>query len=76
MVGIKGQTKAMIQKDIEIGLRDFEHVCINVYVNNSTDIVADDGLIAWFEDQYLYLEENPNVEMLWHNTDYGVGGKE
>lgn len=76
MVGIKGQTKAMIQRDVEIGLKEFEHLCINVYVNNSTHIQADEDLIAWFTDQYLYLEENPKVEILWHNTDYGVGGED
>lgn len=75
MVGIQGQTKEMIKKDIEIARKHFERICINVYVDNSTDIKADLSLIKWFESEYKYLEEEPLIDVLWHNTDYGVGGE-
>lgn len=75
MVGIKGQTKEMIQRDIEIAENSFEKVCINVYANNSTAIERDDTLVEWFKEAYAYLEDKPEIEVLWHNTDFGVGGE-
>jgi len=74
MVGIKGQTKAMIAKDIRLLEEQFDRGCINVYVDNTTHIKKDIELISWFEKEYAYLEDNPQIEVLWHNTDFGVGG--
>lgn len=74
LVGIKGQTKEMIDYDIECLLRYFKHGCVNVFVNNSTNIKADDELIEWFREKYGYLDDNPAIEVLWNNTDLGVGG--
>ena len=73
MVGVKGQTKEMISKDIEILLKNFPHGTINLYQDNSTDIVADEELKAWFKSEYKYLEDNPNIDILWNITDFGVG---
>lgn len=73
LVGIKGQTKEMIHKDIEILLKTFERGCINIYVDNSTPVKADPELITWFRENYSYLEEMDNIEILWNNTDFGVG---
>ena len=74
MVGIKGQTKEMIDYDMECLQKYFEYGCINIFINNTTDIKADDELIQWFKEKYSYLEKNPNIEILWNNTDFGVGG--
>lgn len=76
MVGIKGQTKDMIKKDIEILENHFERGCINIFIDNSTEIKSDPELIKWFESEYAYLEENESIEVLWHNTDFGVGGND
>ncbi|MBL4936961.1 radical SAM protein [Clostridium sp. YIM B02515] len=73
MVGIKGQTKEMIDKDIEIVLNHFRHATINVFTENSTKLERDEELIEWFKQKYSYLEENPNIEILFNNTDFGVG---
>ena len=73
MVGIQGQTKEMIAKDIEYLQQYFPYGCINVYINNGTNIKADPQLIQWFYDTYRYLEQNPSIEVLWNNTDFGVG---
>lgn len=75
LVGIKGQTKEMIRKDVEILLAYFDYGCINIYQNNTTDIEADPDLIAWFKEAYGYLEWYQHIEILWHNTDFGVGGE-
>jgi hypothetical protein len=45
-----------------------------MYVDNTTEIKNDPQLSEWFEQEYAYLEENPHIEVLWHNTDFGVGG--
>ena len=73
MVGIEGQTKEMIAKDMAIVEQNFEHATINVYVNNTSPIKRDEVLVQWFIEHYKYLDENPKFEVLYHNTDFGVG---
>ena len=73
MVGIKGQTKDMIDRDIEIMKTYFKLGTVNVYTNNTTPVVKDDALIAWFREKYRYLDDDPAVEVLYENTDFGVG---
>ncbi len=73
LVGIKGQTKDMIKRDIDILLNYFDYGCINVFVQNTTSIERDEKLISWFKEKYKYLETFKNIEILWDNTDFGVG---
>ena len=73
MVGIKGQTKDMIRKDIEILLENFKYGTINVFVENTTSIKRDEELVQWFRKEYSYLDDHPTIEVLYHNTDFGVG---
>lgn len=73
MVGIKGQTKDMIRKDMEILTNNFEHGCVNIYTENTTPVKPDPDLIKWFKEEYSHLEDYDNIEVLWNNTDFGVG---
>lgn len=73
MIGIKGQTKEMIDNDIRILKEYFELGTINIYTNNTTNIKRDDELVAWFMEKYRYLEDDPSIEVLYVNTDFGVG---
>lgn len=73
MVGIKGQIKSMINKDIKILEENFPYGTINIFTNNTTEIKRDEELIKWFKEKYAYLDENPNIEVLYNNTDFGVG---
>ncbi|MGL6106810.1 radical SAM protein [Romboutsia sp.] len=73
MVGIKGQTREMIDKDIEIVLNNFQHATINVFINNTSKLKRDEGLVKWFIEKYKFLDENKNIEVLYNNTDFGVG---
>ncbi len=73
LVGIKGQTREMIIRDMEIAEKYFPYVCINIYIENSTPIKRDEKLISWFKENYSYLENKDNFEILWNNTDFGVG---
>jgi len=73
MVGIKGQTKEMIQNDIKVALENFDHFTVNVYTENTTDIKPDKELRDWFQSEYRWLEDEKKCEVLWVNTDFGVG---
>lgn len=73
MVGIKGQTRDMIKKDMDIVLKNFEYATINVFVENTTNIKRDDELVNWFAEEYKFLNNNETIEILYHNTDFGVG---
>ena len=73
MVGIKGQSKEMIQKDINIVLNNFDYGTINIFTENTTNIKRDEELIKWFEKEYRFLEKNDKIEVLFENTDFGVG---
>ncbi|MGX9757102.1 radical SAM protein [Clostridioides difficile] len=73
MVGIKGQTKEMIDNDIDIILNTFKKATVNVFINNSSKIKRDEELVKWFINKYEFLNENPNIEVLYNNTDFGVG---
>lgn len=73
MVGIKGQTKEMIDEDIRLAMDHFDHFTVNVYVNNTTSIQADSDLIKWFELEYHWLNDLHKCDVLWSNTDFGVG---
>ena len=73
MVGIQGQTKEMIRKDIEILTKYFDHGTINIYRNNSTPIKRDEELIKWFDKEYHDLKNNRKYDYLGIPTDFGVG---
>lgn len=73
MVGIKGQTKEMIRNDIKQLKTYFQLGTINVFTNNTTDVKRDEELVRWFLKEFQYLEQDPSVEVLYENTDFGVG---
>ncbi|MEG0306786.1 MAG: radical SAM protein [Clostridium sp.] len=73
MVGINGQSKEMIKEDIAIVLEHFDYSTINIFTENTTKIKRDEELIRWFEKEYRFLESVEKVEVLFENTDFGVG---
>lgn len=76
LFGLSGQTESSMRSDIETGLAHFERVCVNIMEENTTDVKPDPAVIRVFReclyDDYIY---NPRVDILMHNTDFGVGGK-
>lgn len=72
LVCVKGQTREMIEKDIEIALKNFKGVTINIFINNGTIIERDDELVKWFIEKYSYLTSDGRVELLLDNKDLGV----
>lgn len=63
----------MIQRDIDIVLKNFKYATLNVFVNNTTDIKRDEELVKWFVEEYKYLNDYYNIEVLYNNTNFGVG---
>ena len=72
LICVKGQTKEMIEKDIELGLKYFKSITINIFINNGTEIERDEELVSWFIEKYGYLQNDERVELLIDNKDLGV----
>lgn len=76
LFGFTGQNAASMKNDIETGLQYFERVCVNIMVENTTKLKPDSAVIRSFLDEiYLVCRENPRVDILLNNTDFGVGGE-
>lgn len=74
LVGIDGQSVASMKADIELGLRYFERICVNIMTANSTSVKPNRALIeAFLREVYPLYKENPRVDILLENTDFGVG---
>ena len=75
LFGIKGQTVQTMSHDIETGLQYFERVCVNIMVENTTRVRPDLSVINEFiTTLYPKYRDNPRVDILLENTDFGVGG--
>jgi hypothetical protein len=74
MIGIRGQTQDMIRRDIDILRAKFRYGIINLFTENRLSAgLMDEAIKAWFREEYGWLEREPNLNVLWHNTDFGVG---
>ena len=73
MICIKGQTKEMILRDIELAKEYFDEIALSVFVNNDTKVERDEELVKWFLTEiYPELNKNQNIEILVDNKDFGV----
>ncbi len=73
MIGMQGQTRAMISNDVRLAIENFDYVTINLFVDNSTGVKADMDLQAWFKCEFSWLQQHEKVDILFENTDFGVG---
>ena len=72
--GIPGQSKESMLADIETGLHFFKKICINIMVANTMPILPDPRVINLFKEEiYPLYKDNPRVDILLNNTDFGVG---
>ena len=72
LIATQGQTKEMIKKDIESGLKYFKAITINIFVNNGTAVKRDVELVKWFVQDMKHLFNDDRVEILIDNKDLGV----
>lgn len=76
LFGLTGQTSDSMKQDIETGLAYFDRICINQMTENRTKIKPDPEVIRQFMEQlYPLYMDHPRVDILLHNTDFGVGGE-
>ena len=74
LFGITGQSMDTMEKDIELGLKYFERICINIMCKNSTAIQPDYAVIKDFVEKiYPKYINNSRIDILINNTDFGVG---
>ncbi|MDR1377073.1 MAG: hypothetical protein LBJ22_06150 [Synergistaceae bacterium] len=74
LVGVEGQTKEAVRRDIRVAARLFEYFSVNVFCPNTTPVKRDDSLVRWFlQDVYPRAKRLANCEILLDNTDLGVG---
>lgn len=74
LVGVKGQTIEQIEKDLKIGLDNFERICVNLY-KGMDDIMEEDKELKkeFIEKIYPLYKDNIRADILINNTDFGVG---
>ena len=74
LFGISGQTFDSMKTDIELGLKYFERICVNIMCDNTTQVAPDSAVIMEFIDRlYPLYKDNSRVDILINNTDFGVG---
>jgi hypothetical protein len=74
MVGFRGQTRAMVRRDIDLLLTKFRYGIVNLFTPNRRSArLMDEELKAWFAEEFAWLASHPNVDVLWKSTDLGVG---
>ncbi len=74
LFGLKGQSLQSMRRDIELGLEYFERICVNIMCRNTTAVLPDKEVISEFERHiYPVYRDNPRVDVLINNTDFGVG---
>ena len=75
LFGLHGQTLDSMRYDLETGLRLFDRVCVNIMTPNTSRIQPDAAVIDIFrKNLYDVYIDNPRVDILLQNTDFGVGG--
>lgn len=74
MVGFRGQTRDIIRRDVDLMQGRFRYGIVNLFSENRLSPgLMDDEIKAWFRDEYAGLDDEPNIDVLWANTDFGVG---
>lgn len=74
LFGIAGQSVVSMKNDIILGLKNFERICINIMCSNSTNVKPDNEVIsAFMHELYPLYKDNERIDILIHNTDFGVG---
>jgi len=74
LVGFRGQTREIIRRDIDLLLGKFKYGIVNLFTENRLSAgLMDEEIKAWFREEFAWLANEPNLDVLWHNTDFGVG---
>ncbi len=75
LFGLNGQTEDSMRRDILLGCKFFERICINIMCENTTGVKPDPSVIHTFAERiYPQIKDDPRIDILMENTDFGVGG--
>jgi hypothetical protein len=74
LFGLTGQTLESMENDIQLGLKYFQRLCINIMCHNTTSVKPNQNVIKDFLD-FIYpkYKDDNRVDILINNTDFGVG---
>ena len=71
------QTPELVRRDIDILRKHFRYGCVNLFTpSRKSANLLDEEIQSWFREEFAWLEEAPTIEVLWRNTDFGVGAAE
>lgn len=74
LFGLTGQTENSMRKDIELGLKFFERICVNVMCGNTAELQPDRAVVDVFVKKiYPHIADDTRIDVLIENTDFGVG---
>lgn len=73
LVGVEGQNLEMIKYDLEMGLKLFDRICVNVMCDNSKMKTNKELIAEFMQKIYPFYCENERIDFLLENTDFGVG---
>lgn len=74
LFGLSGQSEQSMRRDIGLGLTYFERICVNIMCPAAAPMQPDKGVIDVFtRNIYPVYRDNPRVDILINNTDFGVG---
>ena len=74
LVGLKGETREDIKRDIELAEKYFEYYSVNLFCPNSTAEELDEELAIFVKKEIApALLKSEKAEVLIENTDLGVG---
>ena len=74
LCGLEQQSADSMRQDIETGLAYFDRVCVNLMTENTTSVKpCPQATQAFLTEVYPRFRNEPRVDILLNNTDFGVG---
>lgn len=74
LMGVAGQTQQSMEYDIQTGLKWFDRICINIMQENNMPVrPSDQAREIFLSELYPKYQDDPRVDILINNTDFGVG---
>lgn len=74
LFGLPGQNVTSMRQDITLGLQYFDRLYINLMTPNTAALQPDPTVCEAFRSElYPLYQDNPRIDILLTNTDFGVG---
>jgi hypothetical protein len=74
LVGFRGQTRDIVRRDIDLLLGKFKYGIVSLFSENTKSAgLMDEEIKAWFLQEFAWLKDEANVDVLANNMSFGVG---